>query len=105
LRDLPDTYNTPEIRVTCADAAKFDVVEQLKAQLPRDPQVRQMITIDGARVVFDDGWGLVRASNTQPALVLRFEATTPERLRAIQTWMVDRLRAFPAVQLDDALSH
>jgi phosphomannomutase/phosphoglucomutase len=105
LRDLPDTYNTPEIRVTCADAAKFDVVEQLKAQLPRDPQVRQMITIDGARVVFDDGWGLVRASNTQPALVLRFEARTPERLRAIQTWMVDRLRAFPAVQLDDALSH
>jgi phosphomannomutase/phosphoglucomutase len=105
LSDLPVTYSTPEIRVTCADEAKFDVVEQLKTQLRGEPQVHQVITIDGARVVFADGWGLVRASNTQPALVLRFEAPTPERLRAIQNWMVDKLRAFAAVKLDDTPRH
>jgi phosphomannomutase/phosphoglucomutase len=105
LRDLPVTHSTPEIRVTCADEAKFAVVEQLKTQLQAEPQVRQVITIDGARVVFADGWGLVRASNTQPALVLRFEATTPERLRAIQRWMMDKLRAFPAVDLDASPRH
>jgi phosphomannomutase/phosphoglucomutase len=105
LRDLPITSSTPEIRVTCADEVKFAVVEQLKKHLPSAPQVRQVITIDGARVVFDDGWGLVRASNTQPALVLRFEATTPERLQAIQAWMMDKLRAFPSVIFDDHPPH
>lgn len=105
LSDLPVTYSTPEIRVTCADEEKFTVVEQLKARLQSEPEVRQVITIDGARVVFADGWGLARASNTQPALVLRFEATTPERLQAIQTWMMDRLREFPAVKVDDHPLH
>ena len=46
--------------------------------------VRDVVTIDGVRAIFDDGWGLIRASNTQPALVLRFEATSPERLAAIR---------------------
>jgi phosphomannomutase/phosphoglucomutase len=105
LRDLPVTFSTPEIRVPCADEAKFTVVEQLKTLLPSEPQVLQVITIDGARVVFADGWGLVRASNTQPALVLRFEATTPERLHAIQAWMMDKLREFPTVKLDDRPPH
>jgi phosphomannomutase/phosphoglucomutase len=105
LRDLPITYSTPEIRVTCADEAKFAVVERLKAQLQREPEVRRVITIDGARVVLADGWGLVRASNTQPALVLRFEAMTPERLQAIQTWMLEKLRMFPAVELGHTSRH
>jgi len=69
-------YATPEVRADCADDLKFDVVtrvvEALRAQYP-------VIDIDGVRVTFPDGWGLVRASNTQPVLVLRAEATTPER--------------------------
>jgi phosphomannomutase/phosphoglucomutase len=105
LSDLPVAYNTPEIRVLCADEAKFAVVERLKTQLHHDPQVRHMITIDGARVGFADGWALVRASNTQPALVLRFEATTPERLETLQGWMMDKLREFPAVQLNADPTH
>ncbi len=102
LRDLSPTFSTPEIRVVCADEEKFKVVDQLKAQFQRDYEV---ITIDGVRVVFPDGWGLVRASNTQPALVLRFEATSPQRLDAIQTLIVDKLRSFPAVKLDAKPAH
>jgi len=82
LADLPKTYTTPEIRVECADAKKFEVVKEVIAHFQRDHEV---ITIDGARIVFPpDAWGLVRASNTQPALVLRFEANSPETLHAIR---------------------
>lgn len=102
LADLPPTFSTPEIRVECADEEKFTIVEQVKVEFQRAYEV---ITIDGARVVFADGWGLVRASNTQPALVLRFEATTPERLDAIQTLVMDKLRGFPAVKLDETPKH
>jgi phosphomannomutase / phosphoglucomutase len=105
LADLPTTYSTPEIRVTCADEAKFQVVEQLTARFQQDGLVREVITIDGARIVFPDGWGLVRASNTQPALVLRFEATTPEGLEAIQTFMMEKLRDFPSVKLFEKPAH
>jgi phosphomannomutase / phosphoglucomutase len=105
LDDLPETYSTPEIRVACADEDKFGVVEQLKATFQQEDQVREVVTIDGARIIFADGWGLVRASNTQPALVLRFEATTPERLKAIQTFVVKKLQAFPSVKLDHAPTH
>jgi len=102
LQDLPATYNTPEIRVVCADAEKFQVVEQLKEEFQREYPV---VTIDGARVAFGDGWGLVRASNTQPALVLRFEATSPQRLDAIQSVMMEKLRRYPAVKLDASVGH
>jgi phosphomannomutase / phosphoglucomutase len=105
LADLPTTYSTPEIRVTCADEDKFQVVEQLKARFQQEGLAREVITIDGARIVVPDGWGLVRASNTQPALVLRFEATTPERLEAIQTFMMEKLRDFPSVKLADKPAH
>jgi phosphomannomutase/phosphoglucomutase len=105
LRDLPITYSTPEIRVACADEDKFGVVEQLKTRFQQGDQVREVITIDGARIIFPDGWGLVRASNTQPALVLRFEATTAERLEAIQTFVVEKLRVFPSVKLADKPAH
>jgi phosphomannomutase/phosphoglucomutase len=105
LRDLPVTYSTPEIRVTCADEDKFQVVEQVTARFQQAEQAREVITIDGARVVFPDGWGLVRASNTQPALVLRFEAKTPEGLEAIQTFVTNTLRDFPSVKLDDKPIH
>ena len=105
LADLPVTYSTPEIRVTCADEDKFAVVEQLKGTFERESQVREVVTIDGARILFAEGWGLVRASNTQPALVLRFEATTAAGLEAIRTFVVEQLRRFPSVKLDETPTH
>ena len=80
--DIPGSYSTPEIRVESPEEIKFRVVEKVKRYLADKYKV---IDIDGARVEFPDGWGLVRASNTQPALVLRFEAETPERLDEIRS--------------------
>jgi len=77
LADLPRTFSTPEIRVDCADEEKFGVVERAAAHFAARYTVNR---IDGARIAFPDGWGLLRASNTQPVLVLRFEATSPEAL-------------------------
>ena len=73
LSDVPKTVITPEIRVACPDEIKFKVVEKVKEELRKDYPI---IDVDGVRVKFKDGWGLVRASNTQPVLVLRFEALT-----------------------------
>jgi phosphomannomutase/phosphoglucomutase len=77
LADLPSTVVTPEIRFDCPDELKFTVVSEaiavLRARHPTED-------VDGVRVLFPHGWGLVRASNTQPVLVMRFEATTPELL-------------------------
>ena len=81
LADVPKTYNTPEIRVECPDKIKFEVVRQVTDYFR---QREEVIDIDGVRVLFPDGWGLVRASNTQPALVLRFEALSEERLGEIR---------------------
>jgi phosphomannomutase/phosphoglucomutase len=81
LSDVPKTFITPEIRVDCPDEIKFRVVEIVREALRRDYPV---IDVDGARVKFEDGWGLVRASNTQPVLVLRFEALTQDRLNEIR---------------------
>jgi phosphomannomutase/phosphoglucomutase len=82
LEDVPKSSTTPEIRVDCADKIKFDVVAKVTEYFREHNDV---IDIDGARVLFGDGWGLVRASNTQPALVLRFEAFSQERLQEIRT--------------------
>ncbi len=84
LADLPKICNTPEIRVHCPEHQKFRVVERAKEILRKDAQV---IDIDGVRILFPDGWGLVRASNTGPVLVLRFEAQSESRLRAIQEYV------------------
>jgi phosphomannomutase/phosphoglucomutase len=81
LSDVPATYSTPEIRVECPDDKKFDVVAKVTDYFRKEYNV---IDIDGVRVLFDDGWGLVRASNTQPALVLRFEAMSEPRLSEIR---------------------
>ena len=81
LADVPKTFSTPEIRVECADNIKFKVVEKVTEYFK---QRYKVIDIDGVRVLFDDGWGLVRASNTQPALVLRFEAMSKDRLDEIR---------------------
>ncbi len=84
LSDVPKTFTTPEIRVECPDNRKFTVVKKITAYFKDRYNV---IDIDGVRVLFGDGWGLVRASNTQPALVLRFEAASQARLTEIQTMM------------------
>jgi len=78
---LPQTYATPEIRFNCPDDQKFSLVEKLSKQFSERYEV---ITIDGARIIFKHGWGLVRASNTQPVLVMRFEADSQEALQQIQ---------------------
>jgi len=82
LKDLPRLYSTPEIRTDCPDRIKFDVVKRLTDHYRGQ---REIIDIDGVRVIFEDGWGLVRPSNTQPILVSRFEAETEEALARIQS--------------------
>lgn len=89
LADVPKTINTPEIRVECPDHIKFKVVQEVTAYFKNRQDV---IDIDGARVLYPDGWGLVRASNTQPALVLRFEAMSADRLQEIQEEVESVLR-------------
>jgi len=82
LSDLPQGYSTPEMRVACPDAIKFDVVASVREALRGKGEISE---IDGARITYDDGaWGLVRASNTGPVIVLRFEASSEARLAAIR---------------------
>ncbi len=90
LADVPRFVSTPEIRIDCADDKKFGIVEEAQRHFGSRYEV---ITVDGARVLFGDGWGLVRASNTQPILVTRFEARTPERLDQIQAEIDGWLRS------------
>jgi phosphomannomutase/phosphoglucomutase len=82
IASTPYYVSSPTINVHCADEVKYDVVERLTAELKED--FDRVIDINGARVVFEDGWGLVRASSNLPQLVLRFEAKTPERLQEIK---------------------
>lgn len=81
LADVPETFTTPEIRADCPDNSKFSVIENAKNFFKEKYDI---IDIDGARINMPGGWGLVRASNTQPVLVLRFEADTEKRLEEIQ---------------------
>lgn len=99
LEDLPKTYNTPEIRFDCADTVKFRVVEKARELFTRDDLSllpREVITVDGIRAVFREGWGLIRASNTQPVLVMRFEANSPAALAVIQQFMEEQVRTIIA---------
>ncbi len=91
LADLPKTYATPELRVDCPDEEKFEVVQQAAEEFAAKYPVS---TLDGVRMTFPEGWGLLRASNTQPVLVMRFEATTPKALDAyraeVEGWLAAR---------------
>ena len=91
--DLPKTFSTPELRVDCSDETKFDVVEKIAEHFASDHQV---ITVDGARIVFEHGWGIVRASNTQAILVMRFEADAEESLDAIRREVESKVAEFIA---------
>lgn len=92
LNALPTAFNTPELNVPCAEGEPPKVVEALKANA-KFPGAKEIITIDGLRVEYDDGFGLVRASNTTPVLVLRFEGHTPEALHRIEHDFMIALRA------------
>jgi phosphomannomutase/phosphoglucomutase len=93
LADLPETFSTPEIRYDSTEEAKFEVCERLKEELAREFEV---IDIDGVRAVLDGGWGLARASNTGPIIVLRFEAESPERLEEIRQLFFERIQRIEA---------
>jgi phosphomannomutase/phosphoglucomutase len=95
LADVPRYYSTPEIRIDCPDEEKFQIVSELVKYFKKQYDV---VDVDGARILFGDGWGLVRASNTQPALVLRFEARTPERLEEIKGIVVSKLSEVSGIQ-------
>ena len=90
LGDVPKFVSTPEIRVDCPDELKFEVVDRAVKHFRA---LYDVIDVDGVRVLFGDGWGLIRASNTQPVLVTRYEALTRQRLDAIQREMEDWLRS------------
>ncbi|WP_291318450.1 phosphomannomutase/phosphoglucomutase [Desulfonatronospira sp.] len=81
LYDWPQTVNTPEIRVECPDSIKFHVVKKAQEYFR---QHYDIVDVDGVRIAFDDGWALLRASNTQPVLVLRFEAESEARLQELR---------------------
>jgi len=91
LDSLPKTVATPEIRLYCPDELKFSLVEEAKAHFAAAGY--DIIDVDGMRIKFDDGWGLLRASNTQPGLVLRFEASDEVRLQQIRDLIEDWLKA------------
>ncbi|HUK66897.1 MAG TPA: phosphomannomutase/phosphoglucomutase [Anaeromyxobacteraceae bacterium] len=92
LADVPKTFASPEVRVACPEDLKFEVVRRAQAFFTTQ---HEAVTVDGVRVTFPDGWGLVRASNTQPLLILRFEATSAKRLGEIESLVrgkVDELK-------------
>ncbi len=91
LAGVPRTYTTPEIRIECPDEVKFDLVKKITEYFRNRYEV---IDIDGVRVLFDDGWGLIRASNTQPVLVLRYEARSQKGLDGIRKIVESTLTKF-----------
>lgn len=91
LADLPESVSTPEIRVDCPDERKFAIAAKATDYFR---QHFDLIDVDGARVRFADGWGLIRASNTQPALVLRFEASSQEKLDEYRALIENKLKEF-----------
>ena len=97
LNDVPQYFSTPEIRAEISsDEEKFKIAEKAKEYFTNKYEV---IDVDGVRIQFGDGWGLVRASNTQPVLVLRFEARTEKRLEEIKSLVVGKLKEFGEVKI------
>jgi phosphomannomutase/phosphoglucomutase len=91
LADLPKSVSTPEIRVDCPDDKKFAIAARATEYFRQHYNV---IDVDGARVQFPEGWGLIRASNTQPALVLRFEARSEAKLKEYRGLIENKLQEF-----------
>jgi len=95
-KNLPKAFSTPEINIDVLESRKFSIVDDFIQKSSFDNG--EKVTIDGLRVNFQDGWGLLRASNTTPKLVLRFEAQTSERLDEIQKLFLDQLK-----QIDESI--
>lgn len=91
IRELPEYHSSPEMRIPCPDLRKFDIVEAIKESFV---ETHEVIDIDGARIRFDGGWALVRASNTQPMLSVRVEGKTEDDLRRIQEVVTSRISRF-----------
>jgi phosphomannomutase/phosphoglucomutase len=91
---LPKVYNTDEIKIQTTEDKKFKIIKDLKERLNQDKEklnIKSIIDVDGVRVIFENGWGLVRASNTTPVIVTRFEAKNPTDLENIQNLLMDYL--------------
>lgn len=95
---IPHFFSTPEIRVDTTEQDKFRIVEEVKVAFRA---THRIIDVDGVRVLYGDGWGLVRASNTQPVLVVRFEAKTEDRLHSIMNEIIGKLREYPSVRINE----
>ena len=94
---LPKVYNTDEIKIKTTEDKKFEIIENLKKYLNENKEkfnIKEIVDVDGVRVIFENGWGLVRASNTTPVLVTRFEATNEEDLNKIQKTLLSSLEKF-----------
>lgn len=97
LKDIPKVYNTPEIRFEVDESKKFQIVDKLAEKFKRfkesgEKGIKDIITIDGIRVIFENGWGLLRASNTQPVLVMRFEAKDIDSMNIYKKMFEDELK-------------
>ena len=95
---LPAYFSTPEYRPHCPDEAKARVIAGVRAALEHDPDVQRIIDVDGVRIQYPSGWGLLRASNTEPVLSLRFEAATETEAHALRDRFLGALNAFPDVE-------
>ncbi len=95
---IPHFYSTPEIRVDTTEDEKFKIVDEVRDYFRSKYDI---IDVDGVRVLYGDGWGLVRASNTQPVLVVRFEAKSEARLHEIMNEIIAKLRTYPSVRIND----
>jgi phosphomannomutase/phosphoglucomutase len=91
LADLPKSVSTPELRVDCPDDKKFIIADKATQYFRQHYDV---VDVDGVRVQFPQGWGLIRASNTQPAMVLRFEAQTDAKLKEYRALIENKLKEF-----------
>ena len=91
LSNIPHSVNTPEIRLPCPESEKFKIVEAIAEQFRREQSVIDVIDLDGARILMKGGWGLIRASNTQAVLVLRFEAENETRLEEIRRQFMEKV--------------
>ena len=99
LENLPNVYNTPEIKVPCPEEKKFEVIDRLVKHFVKKYGEKRCLTIDGVRIDFGEkAWGIVRASNTSPKITLRFEAQTPEKLEEIQNEVMKKLLEQPEIE-------
>ena len=95
--DTPQYFTSPTWQAECADEIKYEVVDKLVKELKEEYGEDKVIDINGARVIFDDGWGLVRASSNLPVLVMVFESKTKEGLQKIENIFREKLAKHPEV--------